>query len=82
MLAGEPPFIGDGCLREVLLAHVVAIPEPISARRLDVPVPLAALIMRCLSKEPIDRPQSAREVYDALVSLSIASINISIVFVF
>ncbi|MBK8648127.1 MAG: protein kinase [Gemmatimonadetes bacterium] len=68
MLAGEPPFSGDG-VREVLLAHVVAIPEPISARRLDVPVPLAALIMRCLSKEPIDRPQSAREVYDALVSL-------------
>jgi hypothetical protein len=48
-------------------------PESISAQRTDVPLPLNALIMRCLAKDPDGRPQTAGQLVaelDALVTMS------------
>jgi eukaryotic-like serine/threonine-protein kinase len=45
------------------LAHVQQIPVPPSERtEIDVPLDLENLILRCLSKNPADRPSSAREL--------------------
>jgi serine/threonine-protein kinase len=65
MLAGRPPFRG-ATPQEVLTAVLVEMPEPLFARRPDIPPPLANLIMGCLEKKPGDRPQSARELLTKL----------------
>ena len=58
MLAGDPPFRGRAP-HALLAAHATEAPEPISKRRPSVPSRLAALVMRCLEKNPADRPQTA-----------------------
>jgi eukaryotic-like serine/threonine-protein kinase len=58
MLAGDPPFTGRAPYA-LLAAQATETPEPISQRRRSVPSPLAALLMRCLEKNPADRPQTA-----------------------
>jgi serine/threonine-protein kinase len=72
MLAGATPFAGRA-RHAILAAHLVEKPEPIGARRPDMPDPLASLVMYCLQKEPGDRPQHASEVVSALDSGSITA---------
>ena len=72
LLVGHPPFHGMAP-QQIVAAHAVATPEPVSARRPAVPAPLAALVMRLLEKRPADRPQSAAEVVQALDAAAAAS---------
>ena len=65
VLTGTSPFAGRPT-QEQLAAHVSEMPEPISARRPDVPPPLAILVERLLSKRPDDRPRDADEVLRSL----------------
>jgi len=63
MLGGRPPFIGTTPV-SVVVQH---IKEPVPSLRHinpEVPIPLAALIQRMLSKRPGGRPQD----YDDLIS--------------
>ena len=41
---------------------------PITTRRPDVPAPLAALVMRCIAKDPDDRPPAAPAILASLES--------------
>ena len=61
MLLGSPPFFGR-TPHAVLAAQLTELPAPLAARRYDVPVALADTIMRCLEKDPADRPRNAAEV--------------------
>jgi len=65
LLTGAPPFEGRD-LGE-LVARVTTDP-PVSprARRPDVPGALAAVVLRCLAKDPHARPASYAELADAL----------------
>ncbi|MBI1808316.1 MAG: serine/threonine protein kinase, partial [Gemmatimonadetes bacterium] len=65
MLGGAAPFAGRAP-HQILAAHVSEAPKPIAAVRADTPPGLAALVMRCLEKDPSHRPQSARELLEAL----------------
>ncbi len=69
LLAGEQPFSADTPQR-VFAAHLTQKPRPIDSLRPDAPRSLAALIMRCLEKEPADRPANAAEILTALESVS------------
>jgi serine/threonine-protein kinase len=61
LLAGRAPF-EDGDLVEILSDHLVTPPPP-----LDVgDVELVDLVMRCLAKEPAQRPPNARALLSAL----------------
>ena len=68
LLAGERPFTASS-LHALVRAHVTQLPSPIADRRADVPPALGALVMRCLEKNPDDRPQSADEVLQTLERL-------------
>jgi eukaryotic-like serine/threonine-protein kinase len=61
MLSGHAPFEGRP-FHKMLAAHVAEIPEDVARKRPGTPPELAALVMRCLAKNPADRPQSARAV--------------------
>jgi serine/threonine-protein kinase len=65
MLAGVPPFAGLAP-RALLAARMTEDAPPLGTIRADVPEALSALVMRCLEREPNDRPQSAAEVLAAL----------------
>jgi len=72
MLTGRPPFY-DRPTHSLVMAHIAELPEPIELQLPSIPPQLAALIMRCLAKNPGDRPQSAREILDALDDLDLSA---------
>ena len=65
MLCGHPPFAGRSA-QMVMAAHANQRPEPIAKSRSDTPTALAQVVMKCLEKAPLHRPQSATEIVDAL----------------
>ena len=65
MLAGASPFAGR-TPQAMMVAHITEAPEPLALRAPDCPPALAALVMRCLEKDPAQRPQTAGEVLAAL----------------
>ncbi len=70
MLTGVLPFQGDSLL-EVLELHREALPESArtTAPEAMIPEALDALLLRCLSKKPEDRPGSVDQVQAELASL-------------
>lgn len=69
LLAGQPIFAGDTLAR--IFAQVMwEMPEPLVTIRSDVPEGLAAIVMRCLAKEPKDRFETVRDLADALAPYS------------
>ena len=58
LLTGEAPFSGPSPAA-TLAAQLTRDPEPLDARRPEVPPALASVIMRCLAKDPDHRPQTA-----------------------
>jgi serine/threonine-protein kinase len=66
LLAGKHPFAGKSTTRELIVAHLSETPAPLSASGVDIPPPVAALVMRCLEKDPNRRPQIAEELVEAL----------------
>ena len=65
MSAGRRPFSGDA--HEIVVAHRLTKPMPLE-RMVGVAVPreFADLVMRALSKDPKERPQSAKEFLSAI----------------
>ena len=72
LLAGEPPFQGDTAL-ELFNQHETVPPPSIAALCADVPPAVHRLIDRMLAKDPIDRPQTPREVAAALAQFDVDS---------
>ena len=64
-LSGRFPFDAD-LASAVLVAHVTKVPPPLASVSPDVPGELAAIIDRCLAKDPAARFQSGTELADAL----------------
>ncbi len=71
-LAGRAPFAGLGP-RELLTAIVAKDPPRLESLAPEVPPPLAALVHRCLAKDPADRPANADEIVAALDGVFTAS---------
>jgi serine/threonine-protein kinase len=65
LLIGKAPF-ASGKLSERLQSHLHKPPPNILEQRPDVPIAIADLYFRMMQKHPDGRPQSAREVADAL----------------
>lgn len=74
ILAGQRLF-GDRPPASLMAAHAIEVPRPIAELRPSVPVSLAQLVMSCLAKRPADRPQTARELLEALDSLSLPRVG-------
>ena len=72
LLCGHAPFRGPSP-QATIAAQLTKTPEPISSVRPDVPPMLAALISRCLEKEPRHRPNSADAVLEVLRTMDLAS---------
>jgi tetratricopeptide (TPR) repeat protein len=69
LIVGRPPFQASTPTK-LLAAHMGERPEDLLAVRPDCPAPLADLVMRCLEKDPDDRPQEAREMARVLDTIT------------
>ena len=65
MLTGAAPFAGLAP-RALLTARMSEDPARLDLVRVDVPSALSELIMRCLARDPADRPQTAEDLLTAL----------------
>jgi serine/threonine protein kinase len=65
MLAGRPPFLGEGG-GDVMIMHVRDEPPLLSSFVTGVPAWLEAVVLRALAKSPADRFQRAEELEEAL----------------
>jgi serine/threonine-protein kinase len=74
MLTGATPF-RDTSAPALFAAHATRTPMAITEIRPAIPTPLATLVMRCLQKRPSDRPQSAREIIDALDAVTTPTVD-------
>jgi len=71
LLAGRHVFPGDS-LVDVLAKHLNDLPESIETLRGESVSPaLEAIVMRCLAKDPEDRPRDAGELVELLEELEI-----------
>jgi len=65
MAAGRRPFSGDA--HDIVVAHRLTRPMPLERMvGVNVPVEFAELVMRCLAKDPAERPQSAKDIAQTL----------------
>ena len=71
LLTGRNVFPGDTALKQIV-AHMSEPPAPPS-RCSAVPAALDDLVLRCLAKQPADRPQTAEELAAALAAVPLAS---------
>ena len=71
LLTGETLFDGITPLA-IVSKHVSEMPVPPSQRsELAIPGPLEQLIMQCLEKDPVDRPQSMAEIAERLDEIEV-----------
>ena len=68
LLTGRSPFAG-ATPRDILDAHLVQAPVPVTTYRSDVPAPLADLVMKCLNKRPAERWQRAEDLVQRLLMI-------------
>jgi serine/threonine-protein kinase len=69
MLAGREPF-ADSKPNEMVFRRIAEDPPPLRTVAPTVDPQLAAIVMRCLARDPAQRWQGARELRDALARLS------------
>ena len=77
LLAGQPPFDACSSPWALLAAHMTETPSPLAEHRPDVPAALGALVMRCLEKDPAERPQTADELLRELDALVVPSAEVT-----
>ena len=65
MFTGDLPFKADSDIG-FAVAHLQTLPQSIRARRPDIPVAIAEVVMGCLEKSPDRRPASARQLVENL----------------
>ncbi len=66
LLAGVHPFSGRESAAQLMAAHLSQSPPPLADQVRDAPRPLVDLVMRCLSKDPGQRPPSASALLESL----------------
>jgi serine/threonine-protein kinase len=69
LLAGAHPFADRRSSQALLVAHLTESPPPLAVRCPEAPAPLAALVARCLAKDPADRPADGTAVARELDAL-------------
>jgi serine/threonine-protein kinase len=74
LLSGAPPFSGRG-LRDLLNAQIREVPVPIEHLRSGLPPALSHVIMRCLEKDPANRPESGAEIVRVIDSITLSSLT-------
>ena len=68
MATGERPFQGESAV-DLITSILRDTPRPVADLRADLPPGLSRILRRCLEKDPRDRYQTSRDVYNELKEL-------------
>ena len=66
LLAGQHPFAGKRSMHALVAAHLTEQPQPLAMHTREAGVPVTAIVMQCLAKNPRERPDSASAIVRAL----------------
>ena len=69
IFAGKLPFTGDTIMK-IVMGHIQSPPPRPRSLNPRILPDLEALVLRCLSKNPDDRPQTVEAILDELSSIS------------
>jgi serine/threonine-protein kinase len=72
-LAGRHPFADRATPLALIGAQLTQVPAPLGGARPEVPAALAALVARCLAKDPGARPADASEVLRGLDAIALTA---------
>jgi serine/threonine-protein kinase len=72
LLTGRHVFQGENVVALLLAQLNEPVPSPSAVRGSPVPADLEALVLRCLAKDPAERPADAFELAEALAACSVA----------
>ena len=72
MLTGSAPFAGKSA-QQMLAAHVLEAPTPVRERRPDTSPALADLVMRCIAKDPAQRPANGEAILTAIDDIAVGA---------
>ncbi len=72
MVCGRPPFLGDDSVA-IIGQHINTPAVAPTWHNSECPRPLEALILRLLTKDPSERPDSAADVLTALEGIDLAA---------
>jgi hypothetical protein len=75
MVTGRPPFLGDDPIA-IIGQHINTPPVAPTWHNPSCPKPLEALILRLLSKDPSERPESASDVLAALEGIDLSDTDV------
>ena len=76
MVTGRPPFLGDDSVA-IIGQHINTPPVAPTWHNGQCPRPLEAVIMRLLTKNPSERPESAADVLSALEAIDLADPSVT-----
>ncbi len=68
MIAGKPPFAGNA--QQVMSAHMVTPPQPLSVVQPSAPAAISRIVMKCLEKQREARYQTAEDLLTDLEALT------------
>jgi class 3 adenylate cyclase len=68
MVTGRPPFLGDDAVA-IISQHINTAPVAPTWHNPEVPRALESLILRCLAKDPAERPESAAAIPEAMEAI-------------
>jgi serine/threonine-protein kinase len=66
LLAGQHPFAERRTVHALVVAHMTEQPKALSTHTTNVTPSTAAMVMQCLGKDPLKRPESASAIVAAL----------------
>lgn len=76
MLTGQPPFDGPS-MRAILAMHLTRPAPPVASLRAGIPPRLAAIVDRCLAKEPAERFASGEALVGALQAAQVPAAEVA-----
>jgi class 3 adenylate cyclase len=76
MVTGRPPFLGDDAVA-IISQHINTAPVAPSWHSPEVPRALESLILRCLAKDPDERPESAAALPEATQAIMATSATVA-----
>ncbi len=74
-VTGRLPFDAESG-QAAMIAHISQPPQPVARYRPDLPAPLAAVIERCLAKEPDQRFPTGEALVEALAALRAGQVEV------
>ena len=66
LLAGQHPFAARRTAHALVVAHMTEAPKNLTTHSTNITLSMASVVMQCLGKDPLQRPESASAIVTAL----------------